>query len=85
MKKELPLPALIAIVAVAVLIIGGIGFSYFRNAAQLGGEDPELAQKQAEVERARRPDGGQAQQPVNPPQGYSPGREAEAQARQSTP
>lgn len=88
MKKELPPAAIAGIAIVALILIIGGGMM-FMNRVTGASEDPELAQKQLEFERSKRPGGG-GQPPVNQgndsiaPQGFSPGRESEMEARQRT-
>lgn len=81
MKKELT-PAMTAIigVAAAVLIIGG-GFIIYQRAGGSSAEDPELARKQWEVERARTPGAAPAVPEGTNPGQFSPGREGEMAAR----
>lgn len=87
LKRELPPAVMAAIAAVAVLVIGGLGWTWF-NGQVNPGEDLELAKKQAEFERSRTPRGEGATTPLpNTPEGqsgFSPGRESELEARQKT-
>jgi len=82
MRKELS-PAITALIGVAAaVLIVGLGFMFYQRASGSSAEDPELARKQWEVERARTPNSA----PVAAPDGtspgsYSPGREGEMAAR----
>ncbi|MCB0826416.1 MAG: hypothetical protein KDC26_09520 [Armatimonadetes bacterium] len=94
MKKELSPLAIGGIIAAAVAVIGFLGFTFMSKAGGTAKEDPDVAQMQLEVERARRPGGGgqpqtQAPAPTTAPGGaspgsFSPGRESEMSARQNS-
>ena len=75
MKKQLPPVATIGIIALVAIVVLGLGYSWFQKMSGAEPEDPRLAQKQLEMERARRPGGGgdsSGQAPaINP--GFSPG------------
>lgn len=86
MKKELP-PAAIAAIAIVTLILVIGGGMMFVNRATGSTEDPALVQKQLEFERSKRPGGGETSGTGTDsvaPQGFSPGRESEMEARQKT-
>jgi hypothetical protein len=86
MKKEIPTPILVAVGAVVLVIAIFLGLRYYNNNVNPQ-EDATLAQQQLEIERARRPKAVDpsapaattATEPV--PQGMSPGRESEMNAR----
>jgi hypothetical protein len=67
MKKELSPAVMIAVVAVALLLIGGLGYRYFVNAT--GGPGPSVDREMREAEAA----GGRYEQfkqgPVSGPSG----------------
>lgn len=91
MKKDIPTPVIVGLIAVIVLIVGGIGFAWFQGATGSAPEDPALVQKQLEAEVAKRPGGGGAaganQGGTTDPSataGFSPGRGGEMEARQQT-
>lgn len=85
MKKELPPAAIVGIAIVALIAIVGGGLAYFNKTTSTS-EDPTLVQKQLEFERSKRPGGGAETQNTGngsiAPQGFSPGRESEMEARQ---
>ena len=89
MKKELPPAAIAGIAIVALIAIIGGGMMFFNKATGTF-EDPELAQKQLEFERSKRP-GGSGEPVTNTgngsiaPQGFSPGRQSEMEAREKSP
>ncbi len=88
MKKDIPTPVLVGLIAVVVLLVGGLGFAWFQGATGTAPEDPALVQKQLEVEVGRRPAGGNpaaTSAPSSDPSvqaGFSPGRGGEMEARQ---
>jgi len=81
MRKELPTGLAVVIGAVAILAVLGLGYMFYQRTAGTPAEDPELARKQWEVERARTPSApATAPGNTNPGQ-FSPGREGEMGAR----
>jgi hypothetical protein len=91
MKKDIPTPVIIGLIVVIVLIVGGLGFSWFQGATGSAPEDPALVQKQLEAEIARRPGGAPSGEQTTTPggttdpsatSGFSPGRGGEMEARQ---
>lgn len=86
MKKELSPLAIGGILVVVIGLAIGLGMTFMGGVTGTSKEDPALLQKQLEVERAKRPGGdpnaAQTTAPVPPPQGFSPGRESELEARQ---
>lgn len=73
---------IVAICGTAAVVVIGLGFVWFGNATG-SSEDPDLARKQWEVERARTPGGG-APPPTTAP-GMTPGRDGELAAREQHP
>lgn len=86
MKKELSPLAIGGILVVVVALAIGLGVNFVNNSSG-GKEDPELAQKQLEFERSKRPGGDGNAVPAHvpaPASSFSPGRESEMAARQQT-